>query len=101
MKFEDKHLVFVGQPWIEPEGMLYGETPTQLIIRLDSSLVQGEEKYCFVPKEEYRIVPLMTYSQFIEWKKNNSGLPSLTIPSGLRVEEKKQEFSRFELMDLE
>lgn len=77
-------VVYIGQPWCHPEGILVG-------VKYDGLVIQtSQTKQACVDKKGFAIAHI-TYEEFKKWRENSPGTPK---------QEKKQ-INRFEIMDFE
>ncbi len=77
-------VVYIGQPWCNPEGTLTGSSSERLVIQI--SLTEN----AFVDRKGF-VIANITYKEYKKWRENYHGVPK----------KKEESFNRFEIMDLE
>lgn len=77
-------LVYIGQPWCDPEGVLVG-------VKYDGLIIQTSQTEQILVDIKGFTISHITYEEFKKWKENFPGTPK---------QEKKQ-IDRFEIMDFE
>lgn len=84
-------IVYIGQPWVNPEGVLVGSTNDSLLISvpsIPSGIVTSKEKNGF-------IVSNISYKEFKKARETISG-----ILGKEKIYEEK-EYDRFDIMDFD
>ena len=87
MKNENGEIVvYIGQPWYDPDGTLMRKEGKNLIIK-------GPGGVRKIPAQGFFVHPTISYQQYLEWKESSKG--PLPEPSP------QEDLDRFEMMEFD